>query len=138
MSTKQTMYTIVMSVVDQGLAIAGQDKRRRRSWSADDKRRILAEAAQPGASVSMTARRHDMNANPLFTWRRGFAGEGGHAAELPPAFIPAVLAGPTDVPTSSATSGRMEIVLATGHCVVVSADVDAAALLRVVQILERR
>jgi transposase len=30
----------------------------------------LAETLEPGASMSMVARRHDVNANMLFTWRR--------------------------------------------------------------------
>jgi transposase-like protein len=42
----------------------------RRSWSADEKRRIVEESFRPGASVAVVARRHDLNANRLFTWRR--------------------------------------------------------------------
>src|SRR4051794_17186281 len=42
----------------------------RRSWSADEKRRIVEESFRPGASVAVVARRHDLNANLLFTWRR--------------------------------------------------------------------
>src|SRR3954447_5522736 len=45
-------------------------KRSRRSWSDDEKQRIVAEALLPGASVTEIARRHGMNANLLFTWRR--------------------------------------------------------------------
>ena len=45
-------------------------KRSRRSWSDDEKQRIVAEALLPGASVAEIARRHGMNANLLFTWRR--------------------------------------------------------------------
>jgi hypothetical protein len=44
--------------------------RSRRSWSAEEKRQIIAETREPGASVATVARRHDMNANLLFTWRR--------------------------------------------------------------------
>jgi transposase-like protein len=41
----------------------------RRSWSAEEKRRIVEESSRPGASVSVSvvARRHDLNANLLFT-----------------------------------------------------------------------
>src|SRR4029077_15755253 len=45
-------------------------KRPRRSWSDDEKRRIVAETLCPGASVADTARRHGVNANLLFNWRR--------------------------------------------------------------------
>ena len=47
--------------------------RRRRSWSLEEKRRIVAETFAPGASVSVVVRRHDRNANMLFTWRRELA-----------------------------------------------------------------
>ena len=47
----------------------------RRSWSAEEKRRIVEESLRPGASVSVVARRHDLNANLLFTWRRQARGK---------------------------------------------------------------
>jgi transposase len=34
------------------------------------KRQIVAETQAPGASVSIVARRHDVNSNQLFRWRR--------------------------------------------------------------------
>ena len=44
--------------------------RRRRSWTRDEKRRIVEESLQEGASIAEVARRHELNANLLFTWRR--------------------------------------------------------------------
>src|SRR3954471_24668967 len=41
-----------------------------RSWSDEDKRRIVAEAVLPGASVADIARRHGVNANLVFNWRK--------------------------------------------------------------------
>jgi transposase len=49
-------------------AIVG--KRSRRSWSDEEKQRIVAEAALPGASVADIARRHGVNANLVFNWRK--------------------------------------------------------------------
>jgi transposase len=43
---------------------------RRRNWSEAFKRQIVAETLEPGSSVSLVARRHDVNANQLFKWRR--------------------------------------------------------------------
>jgi len=43
------------------------------------KRRIVADTLESGSSVSMVARRHDVNANQVFKWRR----------ELSPEQIPA-------------------------------------------------
>ena len=48
--------------------IAG--RRSRRSWSDEEKQRIVAEAVLPGASVADIARRHGMNANLVFNWRK--------------------------------------------------------------------
>jgi transposase len=42
----------------------------RQAWSKEEKCRIVAETLVPGASVSEVARRHNMNANLLFNWRR--------------------------------------------------------------------
>ena len=49
-------------------AIGG--RRSRRSWSDEEKQRIVAEAALPGASVADIARRHGVNANLVFNWRK--------------------------------------------------------------------
>lgn len=140
-----------------GLIEAGGRRvsRRRRSWDEDEKRRIVDETLEPGASISIVARRHDINANLLFTWRRQIrAGE--IAAGAAPAFVPAVVtaagsAAPRQAPgpdhqhvtegctaPSSTMPGRMEIVLAGGARVIVDKEVNAAALARVVGVLERR
>ena len=44
--------------------------RKRRSWTRDEKRRIVEESLQEGASIAGVAQRHALNANLLFTWRR--------------------------------------------------------------------
>src|SRR6516165_3629706 len=43
---------------------------KRRQYSEALKRRMVAEMQVPGASVSIVARRHDVNRNQLFRWRR--------------------------------------------------------------------
>jgi transposase len=48
-----------------------QKKRRtRRKHSAEVKRRVLAECAQPGASVAGVAMAHGINANIVHCWRK--------------------------------------------------------------------
>ena len=42
----------------------------RRSWPREEKRRIVEEAVRPGTSVAAVARRHGLNANLVFTWKR--------------------------------------------------------------------
>jgi transposase len=47
--------------------VDGGKKRRR---SVEERRKIVEETWQPGASVSRVARRHDVNANQVFYWRK--------------------------------------------------------------------
>ena len=117
---------------------------RRRRWSEARKRRIVAESYQPGVSVSVVARRHDVNANQVFGWRRQYR----ELARVVGGFVPVVvsstegaepaklLPGSTDVEPSR--SGWIEIALADGSRVTVDRDVDATALSRVLGVLERR
>jgi transposase len=45
-------------------------KASRRSWPPEEKRRIVEEAFRPGTSVADVARRHGLNSNQVFNWRR--------------------------------------------------------------------
>lgn len=128
-----------MSVTDRsGEAAGGRPRRRRRVWTEDEKRRIVAETFAPGASVSIVARRHDLNANMLFTWRRQLGSTPVTGDTV--VFVPAAIAPEFASPEVSASRlvGRIEIILAGGDRVIVGADVDAAALARVVKVLSRR
>ena len=55
---------------DAGRQSTDGGERWRRTWSVDQKQRIIAESFAPGASVAEVARRYSLNANMLFTWRR--------------------------------------------------------------------
>src|SRR5260370_33325796 len=46
------------------------DPTKRRQYSEALKRQMVAETQARGASVSIVARRHDVNSNQLFLWRR--------------------------------------------------------------------
>ena len=46
-------------------------RRVRRSWSDDEKRRIVGQTRVAGVSVSQVARRYDVNANQVFNWIPG-------------------------------------------------------------------
>jgi transposase len=43
---------------------------KRRYRSKQERRQIVEETLQPGASVAVIARRHDVNANQVFHWRK--------------------------------------------------------------------
>src|ERR1700760_3032305 len=45
-------------------------RRRNRAWPEALKREIVAASFAPGSSVSVVARRYDVNANQVFGWRR--------------------------------------------------------------------
>ncbi|MGH7084567.1 MAG: IS66-like element accessory protein TnpA [Acetobacteraceae bacterium] len=116
-------------------------RRQRRRWSAEEKRRIVAETLEDGASVSLVARRHDLNTNTLFTWRREASRVAGSMVESPASFVPARIGSEragVAPPWRGDAAGRMEIVLPGGARVIVAADFDAAALGRVVQVLSGR
>lgn len=54
--------------------ISGSQRRRR--WSAAEKAQVVQETMQPGMSVSYIARKYDISASLIFTWRRRMK-EGG-------------------------------------------------------------
>jgi transposase len=135
-STKRKWTLSKMLVGDGRVRSEGKARRRRRLWSAEEKQQILAEAFEPGASVAAVARRHDLNANMVFTWHRqlGAAAAPAGAMTLVPARI-------TEVAQAAAPTGpscRIEIVLSSGHRLIVGADVDTDALARVIKVLARR
>ena len=47
---------------------------RRRVWTNDHKRALVAAACEPGASVAEIARRADLRPSQLYRWRRDLAG----------------------------------------------------------------
>jgi transposase len=62
----------------------------RRRRTEQEKRRIVEETLQPGASVAVVARRHELNANVVFSWRRLFQKGllGGSASLVPVRVVP--------------------------------------------------
>jgi transposase len=112
--------------------------RRRRYWSDEEKRQIVAESLAEGASIAEVARRYELNANLLFTWRRQLGAETAGVQEMP-AILPVTIAPETVAEhSSSGTAGQMEIILAEGERIIVWADVEPTALTRVLKALSRR
>lgn len=110
----------------------------RRRWSTEEKQRIVAEALSAPRNISATARRHALSPAQLFTWCR-LARAGGLATSAEVGFAPVLIAPETGTLCGfRATAGVMEIELAGGRRVRVDAFVDAAALRRVIDVLERR
>ena len=112
--------------------------RKRRSWTLDEKRRIVDESLEDGASLAEVARRHDLNANQLFTWRRQFGIEAVELKNLAPILPVTITSEIAAEDSDPGSSGQMEIVLAEGDRILVWSDVDSAALTRVLKALARR
>ncbi len=70
-------------------------KNTRRRYDAELKQRILAQCAEPGASVARIALSHGINANVVHKWRRQTCGV---PAMQEPAFIPVSLPPPACAP----------------------------------------
>ena len=120
-------------------------ERRRRRWSRDDKARIVEETVAPGAKVSEVARRHGISASLVFTWRRQARASQEMAAVVPRFAAVRIADRQTAISTTSGQlpagggrSGLIEIRLGGGRWVRVDTSVDAAALARVLDVLERR
>jgi transposase len=117
---------------------------RRRRWSEEDKLRIVAESYAGPRRVASTARRHGISRSLLTTWRRAWRA-GMLGAHEVPGFSPVVVS-PDPVPLTTpghevrslTAAGRMEIEFGNGRRIVVAADVDGAALARVLAALEGR
>lgn len=111
-------------------------RRKRRSWTLEEKGRIVDESLMDGASIAEIARRHDLNANQLFTWRRQFGFELDTASDVT-TILPVTITPECEMETGSGGGSQMEIVLAGGHRIIVWADVQTAALTRVLKALVR-
>jgi transposase len=118
----------------------------------EEKLRIVEETRAKGASVAMVARRHNLNPNQVFAWRRqhrrGLLSSQG--AKDDAKLLPVKVSTPTVLPTERAaprapsqSSGEqasrlIEIKLSNGHSIVVRGRVDAEALSRVIDLLVQR
>lgn len=116
-------------------------RRRRRTWPEGLKREIVTASFEPGASVSVVARRYDVNTNQLFIWRRLYrdgllAPTGSNGPALLPVTITGEQAGENVMPPPDV--GRIEIELPNGYRIRVAADIDGKALRRLLDAVERR
>lgn len=111
-------------------------KRRRRS--IEEKRRIVEETMEAGASVARIALRHRINANQVFSWRKKYReGQLGKSSKLLPVTVSDLSSGKSGrVGSASSASavGTMEIKLPKGQ-LRVTGRVELAALRAVLECL---
>jgi transposase len=125
----------------------------RRLRTVAEKRRIVEETLKPGASVAVVARRHEVNANLVFGWRRLYRqGLLEVQALAPVAMLPVKVSTPTLVSTKRLTRGKsegrvhprpsswssIEIEFATGERLRLHGRVEREVLARVIEVLLRR
>jgi transposase len=118
----------------------GTPKVRKRRRTIKERRDIVEETLVPGASVARVARRHDVNANQVFYWRKLYR-EGQLGLGLGTPLLPVKVEAerPTEAvndndPTLS--SGTMEIKLPRGT-LRIAGSVDVVALRAAMECLLR-
>ena len=128
-----------MDTLSQGSQVGtGKTKKRRRSIK--ERRDIVEETLVPGASVARVARKHDVNANQVFYWRKLFR-EGRLGISSNPQFLPVKVEAERStervkrvIPTLPL--GTMEIAFPKGT-LRIAGSVDVAALRVVLESLAR-
>ena len=97
-----------MGATQQSRVVTLKDGRTKRFRSKQERRQIVEETLKPGASVSLVARAHDVNANQVFKWRRQY--RDGRLDHEPTAsrLLPVKITGsqPTARAATAALSGR--------------------------------
>jgi len=129
--------------------VRGAKRRVFRSHSLEEKRRVVLECLASGDSVSIVARRYDLNTNQVFHWRklheRGKLGE-ALVPSTPPKLLAVRIEEPTGrepkvvtpPPPPPPPQSWIEIECTHPYRVRVHGAVDAPALARVLEVLAGR
>ena len=126
-----------VDTLDQGASMStAKEKQRRRTIK--ERRDIVEETLVPGASVARVARRHEVNANQVFYWRKLYR-EGRLGITIATPLLPVKVK--TERPTKTLpengplmSSGTMEIKFSRGTLRIAGA-VDVLALRTVLECL---
>jgi transposase len=105
---------------------------KRRQYSEALKRQMVAETLAPGASVSIVARRHDVNSNQLFRWRRQLLPK---AVVESGAMVPVAIAPDGGRPRRTDREGVIEIAFGCGARVRLRGEVSSETLRQVIELL---
>jgi transposase len=148
----EDVRTIGRKGTGRGLEILARE--RRRTWTPEQKRAIVAESLGSEVTPTEVARKYAISSGLLYTWRQQVLGgqisvvtgstPSFARVELPPALQPPESSEPVSPtvpsppPQSSRPDGLIEIVLPSGVLVRVDAAVDSRALRRVLGILDDR
>jgi transposase len=129
-----------MDTSEQGILDGTPKREARRRRSAEEKRRIVEETLEAGASVARVARRHAVNANQVFYWRKKYR-EGRLGKSPSHKLLPVTLSdlsgsksGRVGSESSSFAVGSLEIKLAKGT-LRVAGNVDVVVLRTAIECL---
>ena len=127
-----------MADVELSGSLSVASPRRRRS--VEERRRIVEETLEPGASVARVARKHGVNANQVFGWRKLYeSGRLGSPVEpalkLLPVSVAEEPANEMLVTSSGSSSGAIHIELPGRALVSVEGTVDTAVIRAVLKSL---
>ena len=126
-------------VISQFEVLGPGDAGRRRTWSDEEKIRIVEESFRGHRQGSATARRHGISRSLLTLWRKAW--REGLLTAAPTGFLAVTLAsepapGPTSEPSDPGDE-RIEIVLTNGRRIFVPTGIDPDRLARLLPVLER-
>jgi transposase len=105
---------------------------KRRQYSEVLKRQMVAETQVPGASVSIVARRHAVNSNQLFRWRRQLLPK---AVVESGAMVPVAIAPEDGQPRRTDREGVIEIAFGCGARVRLRGEIRSETLRQVIELL---
>ena len=108
--------------------ITGRERRRR--WTEDQKRAIIAESFAPGAMVSDVARRADISSGQIYRWRQELR------ATPVSGFTPVLIA--TESPATNTEDGCLELEFTGKVRIRIPASVPPELAAAVVKALSRR
>jgi transposase len=94
---------------------------RRRVWTDEQKRVLVAAACEPGASVAAIARQADLRASQLYRWRRELAGPAVGFAALTVTPEPACVCAPEQAAVVVELGGAVLRIAASAPPALVSA-----------------
>lgn len=132
--------TILRSAPELGYEVLpGVSKRR--SWSTEEKLRILSDSEAPGSSVKLACRAHGVSSGQFYTWRKQFrSGEltgfvpVSVAPELP--MVPAPVSVREEPPAPAVLApGLVEVELPSGIRLRISGEVELVTLRRILSAL---
>jgi transposase len=117
---------------------------RRRSYGPEEKARLLAETAEPGARVLEVAQRHGISPSLLHRWRREVEGRPVRTlARSVPRLVPLLVGAPAEVAgpdvaevAPGRAGGTIEVVLRNGRVLRVGAAAEMAMVARLAAALE--